>query len=89
MAKCLCRPKAAGPVAIIPKTLHGKIAKHFRSILLLPNAAKRAHALLRSQIMDKLELSRSPGQLGGFPGQQVLYGSHAIELLARSAMFLV
>ena len=68
-----------GPVAIIPKTLHPKIAEHFRGILLLPNAGKRVHALLRSQIMDKLELSRSPGQLGGFPGQQVLYGSHAIR----------
>ena len=68
-----------GPVALIPKTLHPSTAKQFRGILLLPSAGKRTHAILRSQIMKKLEITRAPGQLGGFPGQQVLYGSHAIR----------
>ena len=68
-----------GPVALIPKTLHPSTAKQFRGILLLPSAGKRTHAILRSQIMKKLEIARAPGQLGGFPGQQVLFGSHAIR----------
>ena len=29
--------------------------------------------------MEKLTAVRAPGQLGGFPGQQVIYGSHAIR----------
>ena len=68
-----------GPVAILPKVLHPTTASQFRGILLLPNAGKRAHAILRSRIMQSLAPVRSPGQLGGFPGQQVLYGSHAIR----------
>jgi hypothetical protein len=68
-----------GPVALIPKTLHPSSAKQFRGILLLPSVGKRAHAILRSQVMEKLEIARAPGQLGGFPGQQVSYGSHALR----------
>jgi len=68
-----------GPMAIIPKQLQPSLAKQFRGILLLSNAGKRAHAILRGQIMGKLERTRAPGQLGGFPGQQVLYGSQAIR----------
>ena len=68
-----------GPMAIIPKQLQPTLAKQFRGILLLPNAGKRLHAILRGQIMEKLEHHRAPGQLGGFPGQQVLFGSQAIR----------
>ena len=46
---------------------------------MLPSVGKRAHAILRSQVMEKLEIARAPGQLGGFPGQQVSYGSHALR----------
>ena len=76
-----CEPIQAkgGPVAIIPKTHHPSVAKQFRGILLLPNAGKRLHAILRSHIMTTLAPARSPGQLGGFPGQQVLYGSQAVR----------
>lgn len=76
-----CEPMQdkGGPVALIPKTLHPHTAKQFREILLLPSVGKRTHAILRSQIMEKLTAVRAPGQLGGFPGQQVIYGSHAIR----------
>ena len=76
-----CEPiqDKGGPVALIPKTLHPTTAKQFRGILLLPSAGKRTHAILRTQIMEKLEPARAPGQLGGFPGQQVIYGSQAIR----------
>ena len=76
-----CEPIQAkgGPVAILPKTLHPTTASQFRGILLLPNVGKRMHAILRSRIMKSLAPARSPGQLGGFSGQQVLYGSHALR----------
>ena len=76
-----CEPiqSKGGPVAILPKTLHPTTAKQFRGILLLPNIGKRAHAILRSHILRSLTPARTPGQLGGFPGQQVLYGSHALR----------
>eukprot|EP00435_Cladocopium_sp_Y103_P051905 s730_g16.t1 len=68
-----------GPVALIPKVVHPVLAKQFRGILLLPSAGKRAHAILRSQIMTALWPARSQGQMGGFPAQQVIFGSHAIR----------
>ena len=76
-----CEPiqDKGGPVALIPKTLHPQTAKQFRGILLLPSVGKRTHAILRTQIMAKLAPVRAPGQLGGFPGQQVTYGSHALR----------
>eukprot|EP00435_Cladocopium_sp_Y103_P071922 s444_g38.t1 len=76
-----CEPIQAkgGPVAILPKAQHPTVARQFRGILLLPSAGKRAHAIIRSRIMSTLSLHRPPGQLGGYPGQQVLYGSHAIR----------
>eukprot|EP00435_Cladocopium_sp_Y103_P019087 s843_g4.t1 len=68
-----------GPVAMIPKVLSPEFAKQFRGILLLPSAGKRAHAILRRQIMSVLWPVRSQGQMGGFPAQQVIFGSHAIR----------
>eukprot|EP00435_Cladocopium_sp_Y103_P066007 s750_g28.t1 len=68
-----------GPVALIPKVVHPVLAKQFRGILLLPSAGKRAHAILRSQLMTALWPARSQGQMGGFPAQQVIFGSHVIR----------
>ena len=78
-----CEPMQdkGGPAAFIPKILHPHTAKQFRGILLLPSVGKRTRAILRSQTMEKLATVRAPGQLGGFPGQQVIYGSHAIRTL--------
>jgi len=74
-----------GPVAIIPKCLAPTTAKQFRGILLLGNMAKRTHSVLRQQVMAYLEPARSPGQLGGFRGQQVMFGSQALRLFGRMA----
>ena len=69
-----------GPVAIIPKCLAPTTAKQFRGILLLGNMAKRTHSVLRQQVLSCLTPQRAPGQLGGFPGQQVMFGSQALRL---------
>eukprot|EP00435_Cladocopium_sp_Y103_P032590 s2690_g8.t1 len=74
-----------GAMALIPKKLTPQQAKDFRGILLLENLPKRVHALLRSQVMRHLHPCRSPGQLGGFIGQEVLFGSMAIRTFGRLA----
>ena len=74
-----------GPIAIIPKCLAPTTAKQFRGILLLGNMAKRTHSVLRQQILSHLAPARAPGQLGGFPGQQVMFGSHALRLFGLLA----
>ena len=74
-----------GPVAIIPKSLSPTTAQQFRGILLVGNMAKRSHSVLRQCIMNKLEHAKAPGQLGGFPGQQVLFGSQALRLFGLLA----
>ena len=74
-----------GPVAIIPKCLAPTAAKQFRGILLLGNMAKRTHSVLRQQVMSYLSPARAPGQLGGFQGQQVMFGSQALRLFGNMA----
>ena len=74
-----------GPIAIIPKSAHPSTVKQYRGILLLGNMAKRTHAILRQQIMTHLAPARAPGQLGGFKGQQVCFGSQALRLFCRLA----
>jgi hypothetical protein len=74
-----------GPVAIIPKCLAPTTTKQFRGILLLGNMAKRTHSVLRQQLMTYLEPVRAPGQLGGFRGQQVMFGSQALRLFSNTA----
>ena len=74
-----------GPVAIIPKCLAPTTAKQFRGILLLGNMAKRTHSVLRQRIMSHLEHVKAPGQLGGFPGQQVMFGSQALRMFGTIA----
>eukprot|EP00435_Cladocopium_sp_Y103_P041613 s1445_g11.t1 len=74
-----------GQMALIPKKLLPNLAKDFRGILLLENLPKRVHAVMRTQLMSKLAFCRSPGQLGGFPGQEVPFGSQALRLFGRLA----
>jgi len=74
-----------GPVAIIPKCLAPTTAQQFRGILLLGNMAKRTHSVLRQRIMSHLEHAKAPGQLGGFPGQQVMFGSQALRIFGTIA----
>ena len=74
-----------GPVAIVPKCLVPTSTAQFRGILLLGNMAKRTHSVIRKQLMSHLERARAPGQLGGFPGQQVMFGSQALQLFCNMA----
>ena len=74
-----------GPMALLPKRPCPSTVQHFRGILLLPTVAKGFHALLRQKVIQILGPQRLPGQLGGFPQQEVLYGSHAFRLLGRAA----
>lgn len=74
-----------GPMALIPKTPQPVEVKHFRGILLLPTLAKSFHALLRRRLIKLLDHQRLPGQLGGFAGQEVLFGSQTLRLLGRTA----
>ena len=68
-----------GNLAVIPKRGDMMLARNYRGILLLPSVPKRIHALLRRKIMAKLEPARYQGQIGGFPRQQVAFGSQAIR----------
>ena len=74
-----------GPMALIPKRAQPSIVQHYRGILLLPTLAKGMHALLRKRIMALLHHQRLPGQLGGFAQQEVLFGSHTLRVLGRTA----
>ena len=76
-----CEPvqSKGGELKTIPKKPGADEARHFRGILLLPTFAKRVHALLRAQLMQQTSRCRDPGQLGGYMGQQVTFGSHIIR----------
>ena len=75
-----------GPMALIPKVPQPVEVKHFRGILLLPTLAKSFHALLRKRVIHLLDHRRLPGQLSGFAGQEVLFGSQALRILGRTAI---
>ena len=68
-----------GKMAMIPKKPETSSVEHFRGILLLPSIAKRIHALVREQMIQKFLPTRDEGQLGGLPEQQVLFGSQAVR----------
>ena len=56
---------------------------NYRGILLAPVLSKRFHSLLRKTLMSHLVLLRSPGQLGGFPHGEVLFGAQGLRLAAH------
>ena len=72
-----------GQMTMIPKKADMSLAANFRGILLLPSLAKRIHALAREQLIRQFLPFRDEGQLGGLPGQQVQYGSHAVRTAAQ------
>ena len=74
-----------GPLVVIPKRLQAHETSHFRGIMLLPTMAKRVHALLRKRIMSLLVPLRPGGQLGGFPRQQVGFGSQPLHIFGKLA----
>eukprot|EP00435_Cladocopium_sp_Y103_P032829 s972_g8.t1 len=74
-----------GILAVIPKKTDFSIASNFRGIMLLPSIFKRLHALLRKQLIAVIAPLKPAGQIGGFGGQQVQFGSMALQCLSRIA----
>ena len=72
-----------GILRMIPKKLGALEPQSFRGILLLPTLAKRVHALVRGRLMSQVALKRDPGQMGGYPGQQVAFGAQTIRTLTK------
>eukprot|EP00438_Fugacium_kawagutii_P003418 Skav211332 [mRNA] locus=scaffold3120:141185:146842:- [translate_table: standard] len=72
-----------GILATLPKKAVCSRAEHFRGVLLLPTLSKRLHGLLRQRIMTVLQPQRPPGQIGGFPHQEVLFGSQCLRTFGR------
>eukprot|EP00435_Cladocopium_sp_Y103_P013471 s2688_g3.t1 len=74
-----------GILAVIPKKNDHSRAAHFRGIMLLPSVFKRLHAILRQQLVNVIAPLKPAGQIGGFQGQQVQYGSMTLQCLSRVA----
>ena len=71
-----------GVLAMIPKT-GGNQPQNYRGIMLLGTLSKRLHALMRKQLIRVLDDIRPPGQIGGFPRQQVTFGAHSVGTFIR------
>ena len=56
---------------------------HFRGILLLNVGGKVFHAWLRKKILAQLQPEKPQGQIGGFPGQQVLFGVQSLTTMTQ------
>ena len=76
-----------GTMIPIHKKGREDLASQYRGILLSPVLGKRFHSLVRSQLMQQLQVCRSPGQLGGFAHGEVLFGSHSLRTAAHIASF--
>eukprot|EP00438_Fugacium_kawagutii_P033128 Skav217300 [mRNA] locus=scaffold1466:225258:230210:+ [translate_table: standard] len=72
-----------GILATLPKKAVCSRAEHFRGVLLLPTLSKRLHGILRQRIMTVLQPQRPPGQIGGFPHQEVLFGSQCLRTFGK------
>ena len=75
-----------GIMAVIPKgNAQATQANKFRGIMLMPVVAKQLHAILRKRLALLLGPQRPPGQIGGFAGQQVQFGSQYLRCVGRLA----
>lgn len=58
---------------------------NYRGVMILNVASKVLHSWIRSRLVVHLESVRPDTQLGGFKNQQVTYGSHCVQLVAKLA----
>eukprot|EP00435_Cladocopium_sp_Y103_P055590 s1133_g18.t1 len=72
-----------GQLAVLHKKGSRMQVSNYRGIMLLQTLSKRFHAMIRTRIMGALHRRRPPGQLGGFPNQQVCFGSQAMLTFGR------
>ena len=61
------------------------LASNFRGVVLLNTIAKVYHSWARTRLMKELSWRRLDTQIGGFAGQQALFGSQSLQVLARIA----
>ena len=62
-----------------------EVAANYRGVMLLNIASKILHSWVRTRMMSHLETIRPDTQIGGFKHQQVTYGAHCIQLVAKLA----
>ena len=67
-----------GVMTLIPKKGDRSKAANYRGILLLASIAKRAHSVMRGNLMKVLSPKRVDGQPGGFSNQMVQFGFHSV-----------
>ena len=60
-------------------------AENYRGIMLLNVSSKILHSWVRSRLINRLDQIRPDTQIGGFRNQQVTYGSHCVQLVAKLA----
>ena len=61
------------------------VASSYRGIMLINVISKIFHRWLRQQLMLKIEDIRQDTHLGGFSGQQAVFGAHCLQVFARVA----
>ena len=82
-----CEPATwkGGILAVLPKVGDPQRVTQFRGIMLLHTVAKSVHALLRTRLLPLLGHNKPPGQIGGFPKQEVMFGSQHVQMFGRIA----
>ena len=75
-----------GSLAWIFKKGSWLLPENYRAIALTSTLGKRIHAPLRKEIMEVLATEGTIGQLGGFPGQETLFGTHYLRSFQRTRL---
>ena len=74
-----------GIMAVLPKVGDPQKVNHFRGIMLLNTVAKSVHTLLRARLLPVLQHDAPRGQIGGFPHQEVMFGSQFVRMFGQVA----
>ena len=74
-----------GRLVMIGKQPGSREPDGYRPIMLLSSVGRRIHALMRQELMAELEKEKKEGQLGGFRGQEPVFGSHFTRTVLRIA----
>ena len=72
-----------GKLVMIDKKKGSKDAANFRPIMLISSMGRRLHSLLRPQVMKEICKNKREGQIGGFRGQEAVFGSHFTRTMMR------
>ena len=60
-------------------------ASNYRGIMMVNVLAKAYHKWLRQQVIGRLDSLRLDTMIGGFKGQQAVFGAHCVQTIARLA----